>query len=263
MSKKRWIIFLICIFAVAAAVCYIVYYFAVKDHNENVYEQIQSTVVTPIEEPEEEPEEEEPVEQPVEEEPPVEIPIDFEALWAINPDVYAWIEIPGTEIAYPILQHPTDDSYYLDHTIEGVEGYPGSLYTESCDAKDFSDFNTVIYGHNMKDRSMFGSLKDYRDSDFLSEHREIIIYTPTEKRVYQVFAAVVYDDRYIPAVYDDSDPEDRQAFLDSISETRDLNSQVLDDVDVNTDSQILTLSTCIGSQPNNRYLIEAVYVGEE
>lgn len=257
MSKKRWIIFLICIFAVAAAVCYIVYYYAVKNHNENVYEQIQSVVSTPAEEPEE------PIEEPVEEEPTVDIPIDFEALWAINPDVYAWIEIPGTEIAYPILQHPTDDSYYLNHTIEGVEGYPGSLYTESCDAKDFSDFNTVIYGHNMKDRSMFGSLKDYRDADFLTEHREIIIYTPTEKRVYQIFAAVVYDDRYIPAVYDDDNPEDRQAFLNSLSETRDLNSQVLDEVDVNTDSQILTLSTCIGGQPNNRYLIEAVYVGEE
>lgn len=263
MSKKRWIIFLICILAVAAAVCYIVYYYAVKNHNEHVYEQIQSAVSTPVEEPEQEDKEEEPVEQSVEEKPAVNIPIDFEALWAINPDVYAWIEIPGTEIAYPILQHPTDDSYYLDHTIEGVEGYPGSLYTERCDAKDFSDFNTVIYGHNMKDRSMFGSLKDYRDADFLAEHREIIIYTPTEKRVYQVFAAVVYDDRYIPAVYDDNDPEDRQAFLDSLSETRDLNSQVLDDVEVNTDSQILTLSTCIGSQPNNRYLVEAVYVGEE
>lgn len=263
MSKKRWIIFLICIFAVAAAVCYIVYYFAVKNHNENVYEQIQSAVTTPVEEPEQDVEEETPVEEPVEEEPVVEIPIDFEALWAINPDVYAWIEIPGTEIAYPILQHPSDDAYYLDHTIEGVEGYPGSLYTELCDAKDFSDFNTVIYGHNMKDRSMFGSLKDYRDADFLAEHREIIIYTPTEKRVYQIFAAVVYDDRYIPGTYNDDKVEDRQAFLDSLSETRDLNSQVLDDVEVTTDSQIISLCTCIGGQPNNRYMIEAVYVGEE
>lgn len=263
MSKKRWIIFLICIFAVAAAVCYIVYYFAVKNHNENVYEQIQSAVTTPVEEPEQDVEEETPVEEPVEEEPAVEIPIDFEALWAINPDVYAWIEIPGTEIAYPILQHPSDDAYYLDHTIEGVEGYPGSLYTELCDAKDFSDFNTVIYGHNMKDRSMFGSLKDYRDADFLAEHREIIIYTPTEKRVYQIFAAVVYDDRYIPGTYNDDKVEDRQAFLDSLSETRDLNSQVLDDVEVTTDSQIISLCTCIGGQPNNRYMIEAVYVGEE
>ena len=263
MSKKRWIIFLICIFAVAAAVCYIVYYFAVKNHNENVYEQIQSAVTTPVEEPEQDVEEETPVEEPVEEEPVVEIPIDFEALWAINPDVYAWIEIPGTEIAYPILQHPSDDAYYLDHTIEGVEGYPGSLYTELCDAKDFSDFNTVIYGHNMKDRSMFGSLKDYRDADFLAEHREIIIYTPTEKRVYQIFAAVVYDDRYSPGTYNADKVEDRQAFLDSLSETRDLNSQVLDDVEVTTDSQIISLCTCIGGQPNNRYMIEAVYVGEE
>lgn len=58
-------------------------------------------------------------------------PIDFETLWETNPDVYAWITIPETVIDYPILQHATDDSYYLNYTIDGVEGYPGCIRNES------------------------------------------------------------------------------------------------------------------------------------
>ncbi len=65
-------------------------------------------------------------------------PIDFEELQEMNPDIYAWIEIPGTQINYPIVQSAGDDDYYLNHTIEGEEGYPGSIYTESLNAKGFS-----------------------------------------------------------------------------------------------------------------------------
>lgn len=66
-----------------------------------------------------------------------EIPINFEELWQINPEIYAWIEIPGTAINYPIVQSASDDLYYLDHTIEGIAGYPGSIYTERVNAKGF------------------------------------------------------------------------------------------------------------------------------
>lgn len=85
-----------------------------------------------------------------------------------NPDIYAWIEIPDTNVNYPIVQSADDDSYYLNHTIDGQEGYPGSIYTEKVNAKDFSDFNTVIYGHDMKDGSMFKDLHKFEDADFLN-----------------------------------------------------------------------------------------------
>ena len=92
--------------------------------------------------------------------PHLENTIDFETLQAENSDIYAWIQIPGTLVDYPILQHPTDDSYYLNHTPEGVSGLPGSIYTESVHPKDFSAPLTVIYGHNMRNDTMFGSLHD-------------------------------------------------------------------------------------------------------
>ena len=90
-------------------------------------------------------------------------------LQAQNSDTVGWIEIPGTKVDYPILQSSTDDSYYLNHNIDGSEGYPGSIYTESYNGKTFEDFNTVIYGHNMKDDTMFGDLHSYEDSAFMKE----------------------------------------------------------------------------------------------
>ena len=69
----------------------------------------------------------------------MEIPIDFAQLQAQNPDIYAWIQIDGTNINYPVAQSATDNEYYLNHTIEGQEGYPGSIYTENWNTKEFTD----------------------------------------------------------------------------------------------------------------------------
>ena len=173
----------------------------------------------------------------------------------INPHVIGWLDIPGTDVSYPILQHPTEDNHYLDITIEGGYGYPGSIYTNSMEGQDFDTFNTVIYGHNMANETFFGSLKYYNDEDFRNAHRELDVYTLKTKYRYTLFAVVTYDDRYITASYDDTNPADRRAFLRSLM---DFSPVVYDDVSVNPDSHILTLSTCIGGMPNNRLLILAV-----
>ncbi len=239
--------------------CYL-RYSAILRQNTAVYGDLQSTVVS-----------ETAVPTPAVTDAPTPTPdsdetallsVDFDALSAINTDIYAWIDIPGTVVSYPLAQHTSDDSYYLNYTIEHVYGLPGSIYTECCDATDFSDFNTVIYGHNMANATMFGSLDNYRDADYFSTYNQIVIYTETETRLYQIFAAVVYDDRYIPYCYDDASEEDCAAFLNSIY----LNGNSADLIDssvrVTTDSQIVTLSTCIGDAPDNRYLLVAVYLGE-
>ena len=87
-----------------------------------------------------------------------------------NGDIYAWIHIPDTKIDYPVLQHPTDNSYYLNHNLDGSRGYPGCIYTEDYNKKDFTDPNTVLYGHNMKNGTMFAGLHKYGDSEYLEEH---------------------------------------------------------------------------------------------
>lgn len=190
-------------------------------------------------------------------------PIDFIALQEENPDIYAWISIPGVETEYPICQSATDDSYYLNYTVDGTYGLPGSIYTESLNSKDFTDFDTVIYGHHMKNGTMFGSLHKFRDITFMKENPNIYIYTPDCIRTYEIFAAVTYSDDHLLRTFDFSQESDREKYLDSINEIRDMNSPVRDDVKVTTDSKIITLSTCIGGQPDNRLLIEAVLVDEQ
>lgn len=183
-------------------------------------------------------------------------PIDFDALHAQNEHIYAWIELPGTGLAYPILQHPTIDTYYLNITVDGYEGYPGSIFTFPIEGQRFDQFNTVIYGHNMMDGSMFGDLKSFRSEWYMREHRQLKIYTPEETLTYTIFAALTYDDRLITLSYDDFDRADRQAYLDSILSSDGL--FLTDDVTVDTDSHLVTLSTCIGGMPNNRLLVLGV-----
>ncbi len=106
--------------------------------------------------------------------PHLENTIDFSALQEKNADIYAWIQIPGTLVDYPVLQHSTDRLYYLNHTIDGTAGLPGSIYSEAIHPKDFSAPMTVLYGHNMRNDTMFGSLHDYEDPDKLQMLRMYI-----------------------------------------------------------------------------------------
>ena len=251
-SRKAAIVILILISVVCVGLIGVYYW---KQHqNQDVYEKMQKQVEE--DKPKELPEEEE-------EEEGVEIPIDFAELQKVNPDIYAWIQIDGTNVNYPIVQSPNDDGYYLMHTVERKEGYPGSIYTERCNKKDFTDFNTLIYGHDMLDGSMFQNLHNYSDEEYMKTHSEVIIYTPERKFTYKVFAAVVYDDRHIMNSFDFQKTEARQTFLDSIFGSRNMSNVIDSSVTVDTDSRIITLSTCIGSQPNNRFLVEAVLQNEQ
>lgn len=202
---------------------------------------------------------------PAEQDPPPgppSSPIDFAALQAMYPDIYAYIEIPDTNVSYPIFQHPTDAAYYLDHNADGTPGRPAVIYTEPGTARDFSDFNTILYGHDMYDGTMFGSLQDYRSPDYLAGHRGIVIYTPDKTRRYTICAAVVFDDRYLPYFYDPATEEGRQAYLDDIAATGTSGSQVLTDIPVSTDDRLITLSTCVDGLPECRYLVVAVLTEE-
>ena len=211
------------------------------------------------EEVQDEQEEETPIvietaEEPEEE---VEIPVDFAALKAQNEDVYAWIDIEDTNIHYPILQSATDDSYYLEHTIDHVEGLPGSIYTEKVNAKDFSDFNTLIYGHDMKDGSMFKHLHKFRESEFFNTHETVMIYTETQVKEYRIYAAVIYDNRHIMYAYDNDDVEDRKAFIQSLYDVAGAGSLYREGMEIDENSKLITMSTCITGQSDKRLIVVA------
>lgn len=197
------------------------------------------------------------VDVPQLEEGEVEVPIDFESLTAQYPDVYAWITVPGTQIDYPILRHPSDNSYYLNHTIDGRQRVEGAIFTENYNSKDFSDPNTLIYGHNMKNGSMFKGLHKYRDKQFFSENSEVIIYQEGRILTYKIFAAYVYDSRHILLSFDFNDENVYRSYLNSILTKRDMSSNIDTTIEVTPEDKIITLSTCTGND-KQRYLVQAV-----
>ncbi|MCL2255039.1 MAG: class B sortase [Lachnospiraceae bacterium] len=184
--------------------------------------------------------------------------IDFDKIWEVNKDVYAWIKVAGTKIDYPILQHATDNSYYLNYNIDGSYGYPGCVYTENLNKKDFKDPNTVIYAHNMKNGTMFAPLHKFRDKDFFDKNREITIYMPDKTLTYEIFAAYYYDDRHIMYSFDFAKEDVFERYLKSIFDTREMGANIDKTISVTKDDKIITLATCISGKPENRMLVQAV-----
>lgn len=185
-------------------------------------------------------------------------PVDFDGMWKVNQDVYAWITVPGTVIDYPILQHATDNTYYLNYNIDGSYGYPGCIYTENMNSKEFTDNNTVIYGHNMKNGTMFAGLHKFEDANFFNEHDQVIIYTPEKELDYTIFAAYIYDDRHLLYSFNFADEQVYANYLTDIQNMRSMNANIREDITVTAEDKIITLVTCMANQPSKRLLVQAV-----
>ncbi|MCI8465276.1 MAG: class B sortase [Lachnospiraceae bacterium] len=189
--------------------------------------------------------------------------IDFQKLWEINPDICAWICIPETLVNAPVLRNGDSedphDEYYLDTTVEGEKGLPGSIYMEPCNSPEFTDFNTVVYGHNMKNGTMFGELDELEQEEFFEAHEFIYMLTPDRTLRYRIFGWVNYDDRHIMLSFDFSQEAQCQAFLDSFQEVG-RESRFREDMKAAPTDRILTLSTCVKDQEDRRFLVEAVLV---
>ena len=189
----------------------------------------------------------------------VEPPVDFVKLKKINPDIYAWINIPGTVIDYPIVRNADDNAYYLTHTVENKKSAYGAIYTEDYNDMDFADFNTVIYGHNMKNGTMFGSLKKYRNKSFFDENREINVYMPGRIMKYRIFAAHITDDRHILLSYDFKNESVRSEYISDIFSNKNMSSLFDQEIPLTADDRIITLSTCTG-KTEERYLVQGVLI---
>ena len=190
--------------------------------------------------------------------------IDFADLQEnVNPDIYAWIYIPDTQIDYPVLQHPTDNYYYLEYNLDGSKGYPGCIYTEDYNEKDFSDPNTVIYGHNMKNGTMFAGLHKFEDSEYFEEHPYVYVYTEDRLFAYEIFAAHESGNEHILYNNDFSDSYVFAKYLAEIMTGRTMNGNIREDLSVTADDRIVTLSTCVANRPEKRYLVQGVLLNED
>ncbi len=186
-----------------------------------------------------------------------EMAVDFTYLESVNPDIHSWITIPDTKISYPIVQSGEDkkEDFYLHHTIDGSYGYPGTIYMQKMNSAEYSDRVTVLYGHNMRDGSMFAGLHNYKNSKYFEEHPELDVYTPSGTKHYRVFAALQYDDRHILEAYEGFQKSEQvTAFA---TECAGIADNVDYSVSVDEDSRLLVLSTC-EKQSDKRYLVVAV-----
>lgn len=191
-------------------------------------------------------------------------PIDFKAVQEQNPDVCAWIQIPGIEVIdYPILQSSAeaDDNFYLDHDINGNSKRAGSIYIQKLNNKDFTDPATLIYGHNMLNGTMFGQLKKFRNKEFFNENREIYIYMPGHILKYEIISAFVYDDRHILNSFNFDIEEERLEFFNTCTNPTSLTKQVLEGASLDVDDEIIVLSTCT-SNDSERYLVVGKFISD-
>lgn len=182
------------------------------------------------------------------------ITVDLAALKNQNPDTVGWIYYPAANINYPVMQG-ADNDYYLTHTYQGENDIFGSIFMDMNASCDFTDDHTLVYGHNTKNGSMFGALKNIRENNMAGENPYIWLILENGSFRYQIFSwhdAKTTDDSF--KTYFDTTQE-KQAFIDHITE---LAEEKLD-VKVGADDKILTLSTCT-SDSSVRFIVHGVLI---
>jgi sortase B len=183
--------------------------------------------------------------------------LDLASLREQNPQVLGWIYIPGTDISYPLMAN--DDNYtYLSSDWTGGGSTLGSIFMECENSRDLTDFNTIIYGHNIVNGSMFGTLKDFGQQDYFDSHREI--YLVTDDGVYRYTSFASYEAQIHSDTYK-MHYKTAEKRLEAIGLYTD-SSVVESDLVPDEEDYILTLSTCVGySSYYTRWVVQAVQTG--
>lgn len=257
-NKKLWIILAV-IFGVILLVSATTLFFMLKARNTDFDKYKNPAATTAADTTEVPTTTEEETEAPLPENP-----IDWNKLKGENPDIYAWITVDGTKIDYPIVQSHTDDSFYLRRDYLGNYSVSGCIFTQSMNALTFTDPNTLVYGHYMYDGTFFGGLHNFRNPEFFNENRHITVCIEGHVLTYEIFAAYEYDNRHILLSFDFSDREVFEQYLSDCKNPQTLSRNVKEDVELNGDSRIITLSTCLqNSDLSKRYLVQGVLIKDE
>lgn len=178
--------------------------------------------------------------------------VSFQNLHNENNDYLFWLYIPKTKIDYPVMMS-RDNKDYLHSSFYKEKLYSGTLFIDALSNKKENQDNLIVYGHNMKDGSMFGTLKKWRDGKYFHEHKFIEIYTETEKRVYLIFAVREVSSNMDLLHY----KLDGFTNEEYIQDARNNNIHFREFEDQYKNNQIMTLSTCM-SNDAKRLIINAV-----
>jgi len=263
------VIFFVLLFVFLFSSFQIFMYFREGSLQQNVNEQILSQGIRPVQKPDatqtetSEPATQEP--QTSESVPPVstekqimtvpDIEVDFDVLKKYYPDMVAWLYTDGTVIHYPVMQS-TDNDYYLYRLPNGDENKAGSLFLDFSDNADFSEWIYRIYGHNMQNDTMFGTLLEYRSQTYYDEHPYMFLFTPEKIYRLEIFAGV-HTKAVSYVYYKPQNDSERAEYLSQIRKSSVFSSSVK----VSVKDQIVILSTCSGPVNGDaRFVIAAKMV---
>lgn len=180
--------------------------------------------------------------------------VDWKALKKVNPDVQGWLYQKGTVINYPVVQG-TDNDTYLHTRFDKQWSGGGTLFVDYRMEKDFKGFNSIIYGHHMKDGSMFRSIRGYtKEEGYYDKHKTLELATPHGNYHLVVFSAFITkatDEDTYKMTYDEAE---KQAYIDRAWERSEL-PITRDSVDVTKNDRLVTLSTCAYDYEEARYIV--------
>lgn len=175
---------------------------------------------------------------------------DWDALKAINADIAGWIYLADSTVDYPVV-YASDNSFYLYHLYDGTTNRCGSIFVDYRNARNFTDKNTVIYGHHMDNDSMFNNIANYQDPSWYETHQVISLETPEADYELQPVAGVVRSgtDAYVQIEF--ASDEDYLAYVQSFIDDSTFSSGV----SVTAGDQTVLLSTCTDAVGNGRYAL--------
>lgn len=191
--------------------------------------------------------------------------VDLEALKAENPDIFAWLYVPGTDIDFPVLQSEEADDYYESHNVWGKQGSEGALYTELANLRNMCDFNTVIHGKSSEDgkEGLFSDLYRFADPDFFAEHETAYLYIDGNLLTYEIFAAYERENTSLLRTYDFTYIAGCQGFLNDLYGTREMGMNLREGwEDLTPYHFLITLTTARGGEADEQYVVLAALVGD-
>lgn len=176
--------------------------------------------------------------------------MDFSGLKLINRDVVGWLTAEDVGINYPVVIG-TDNSYYLSHLFNQEAGKLGSLFADYRNSSDFSDQNTVIYGHNMQDGSMFAGLMEYKKQSYYEQAPSMLLFTPDGDYRIELFAGILTDGTQDFGRFSFETPSEFRSYVDRLRQQ----STFTTDVKIEEGDRMITLSTCTYEFEEGRYVL--------
>ena len=188
--------------------------------------------------------------------------VDFDALKQTNPDIFAWLYIPDTEIDCPVLQSGQSDSFYENHNAYGEEDDAGAVYIELANLASMCDFNTVLHGKTGADENgLFADLHRFADPDFFADHEYAYLYLDGNVLTYEIFAAYERENTSLIRTYDFTYLSGCRQFLSDLYGTRKMGMNLREGWNgVNEYNYVVTLTTQEEENTKRQFVVLAVLI---